>query len=102
LNDGEFAKTEYIYDYAGREVEVIHPDETKVIKTVITYYPNGNVKTLKDPRGSISYYTYRNYDASKNLYFDEKYVPVERLNNNTYEISYSRINYDKAGRKVEG
>jgi len=33
LNDGEFAKTEYIYDYAGREVEVIHPDETKVIKT---------------------------------------------------------------------
>jgi len=26
---------------------------------------------------------------------------VERLNNNTYEISYSRINYDKAGRKVE-
>lgn len=101
LNDGEFAKTEYIYDYAGREVEVIHPDETKVIKTVITYYPNGNVKTLKDPRGSISYYTYRNYDASKNLYFDEKYVPVERLNNNTYEISYSRINYDKAGRKVE-
>jgi len=47
LNDGEFAKTEYIYDYAGREVEVIHPDETKVIKTVITYYPNGNVKTLK-------------------------------------------------------
>jgi len=101
LNDGKFAKTEYIYDYAGREVEVIHPDEAKVIKTVTTYYPDGNVMTVKDPRGSISYYTYRNYDSNRNLYYDEKYVPVEKLNNNTYEISYSRVNYDKAGRKVE-
>ncbi len=101
LNDGKFSKTEYIYDHVGREVEVIHPDETNVISTVTTYYPDGNVKTVKDPRGSISHYTYRNYDLSRNLYYDEKYTPVEKLNSNNYEISYSRVNYDRAGRKVE-
>ncbi|MFZ5988353.1 MAG: S8 family serine peptidase, partial [Bacillota bacterium] len=110
LNDNEFALTTYWYDFAGRLVKVINPKENNsdpnepTVSTDTAYYSDGKVKSVKDARGNTTYYTYGNFDyvsdGQDSIRYEEKLVPVEK-EGSTYRVSYSGINYDKAGRKVQ-
>jgi YD repeat-containing protein len=88
LNDTMTAQTIFTYDYAGRLLEQQNPDSTK---ETCTYYPNGQLKTQKDARGSITTYE---YDGLNRL--TAQWLPVE---NNQY--IYQETTYDKAGNIIQ-
>ncbi|WP_080064313.1 S8 family serine peptidase, partial [Ruminiclostridium hungatei] len=83
----EAAITEYTYDYANRQVEQKNPDGGRL--TTI-YNPNGTIASTTDAMGNTTWYK---YDGRNNP--SEKWIPMEE---GLY--SYTRIAYDKAGRKV--
>ncbi len=97
INDTETTSTIYTYDYAGRLVEKKNADGTLVYTE---YYGDGKVKRTTDEDGCSTYYYYGKYDSSTNTSYDELYVPVEYIIRSV-KYAYTRIDYDKSGRKIK-
>ncbi len=91
ITDTEKAECTYIYDYAGRLVEQQNPDGSR---TLANYNSNGTVNTTTAKNGSITFYK---YDGLNRL--TEQWTPFEVSNGNTM-YTYSKIEYDKSGRKT--
>ena len=83
----EAAITQYTYDYANRQVEQKNPDGGRL---TTEYNPNGTIASTTDAMGNTTRYK---YDGRNNL--SEKWTPMEE---GLY--SYTKISYDKAGRKA--
>ena len=79
--------TAYLYDYAGRLVELQNPDGGKI---TTQYNKNGTVYSTTDAMGNTTYYR---YNGQNNL--SEQWSPIEEG-----KYSYQKITYDKAGRKT--
>ena len=97
INDTETTSTIYTYDYAGRPVEQKNADGTLAYTE---YYGDGKIKRTTDEDGYSTYYYYGKYDSSTNTSYDELYVPVEYADR-TVKYAYTRIDYDKSGRKIK-
>ncbi|MHB1395030.1 MAG: S8 family serine peptidase, partial [Clostridia bacterium] len=91
LNDTENAITVEIYDYTGRLTEEQYPDGSKE-KTV--YNLNGTVGSRSAKNGSITYFK---YDGLNRL--SEQWTLIE-VSDGIMLYSYSKLEYDKAGRKT--
>ncbi|TYQ16376.1 UNVERIFIED_CONTAM: YD repeat-containing protein [Acetivibrio alkalicellulosi] len=99
FDTNEFARTTYLYDYAGREVYRENADGG-IVNT--EYYKNGRVKSVSDLKNSDhkTIYNYDMYlveDGYKNNY-NEKWTPFRVDDNGTLLYSYSITVYDRAGR----
>ena len=97
IKDTETTSTIYTYDYAGRPVEQKNADGTLVYTE---YYGDGKVKRTTDEDGYSTYYNYGKYDSSTNTSYDELYVPAEYVVRSV-KYAYTRIDYDKSGRKIK-
>lgn len=91
LNAADKAITVYTYDYAERLISQQNPDGT-VTKT--RYNANGSIQNTTDEKGSITYYK---YDGLNRL--TEQWTPAE-ISNGTILYSYTKTEYDRAGRKT--
>jgi RHS repeat-associated protein len=88
FNSADTATTTYLFDYAGRLIRQINPDETVI---VTEYYPNGLVRSVTDPQNNTVLYE---YDGLKRL-IEEK-TPFERIEDTLY-YSLTKKQYDKNG-----
>ena len=91
LNDTETAVTVYTYDYAGRIVEQVNPDNTT---EATEYFANGTVKSETDANQNTGYYK---YDGLNRL--SEQWLPLESSGGNTL-YTYRKTEYDRMGRKI--
>lgn len=93
INSNETAVTTLIYDYANRLVEQDNPDGTKLVNN---YNPNGTIASTTDVDGNTTNYRYDGLNRPT-----EKWTPLEKSDGKIV-YSYSRIDYDKGGRKIAG
>jgi len=104
LDDGKTSKTTIKYldfvdtavtvntfDYAGRLIEQLNPDDS-TITTV--YNENGTIKSSTDANENTTYFS---YDGLNRL--TDKWNPFEEVNGVT-KYTYTSTTYDKAGKKV--
>ncbi|WP_054750103.1 RHS repeat protein [Ruminiclostridium josui] len=91
LDSKDKAVTVYTYDYADRLVEQQNPDGTR-LRTI--YNANETINRQIAANGSSTYFK---YDGLNRL--TEQWTPFEVSNGNTL-YTYSKIEYDKAGRKT--
>ena len=81
----------YTYDYAGRQIEQLNGDGTKITNE---YYKDGEIKSATDPKGNKTEYIYNQIEGSDK--YDIVKTPFEEINEVTH-YTVSKTYYDKNG-----